>query len=47
MFYTYIIYSKNIDKFYIGSSNDVYKRLKRHNIGHSKYTRKGVPGTLS
>src|SRR6056297_1726672 len=43
MYYTYILYSKSLDSYYIGSSKDVYKRLERHNRGHSKYTKRGIP----
>jgi putative endonuclease len=39
MFYTYIIYSKNIDKFYVGSCQDVHERLKDHLNSRSKYTK--------
>jgi putative endonuclease len=30
----------------IGSCKDVNERLRRHNLGHSKFTRHGVPWTL-
>ena len=39
MCYTYIIYSKSIDKFYIGSSCDEpLERLRRHNSNHKGFT---------
>ena len=31
MFYIYIIYSKNIDAFYIGQTIDLNKRIEEHN----------------
>ncbi|MBU0975194.1 MAG: GIY-YIG nuclease family protein [Patescibacteria group bacterium] len=31
MFFAYILYSKQINKFYIGVSSDPIKRLKYHN----------------
>ena len=31
MFYIYILYSKNIDAFYVGQIIDLYKRLEEHN----------------
>ena len=39
MFYTYIIYSKTIDKYYIGSCQDVQEQLKDHLNSRSKYTK--------
>jgi putative endonuclease len=39
MFYTYIIYSKTINKFYVGSCQDVQDRLRDHLNGKSKYTK--------
>jgi len=40
-FYTYILYDKNRDQFYIGQTNDIDKRVKRHNQGREKYTKRG------
>jgi putative endonuclease len=31
--YTYVLYSKNLNKFYIGSTNDLERRLKEHRRG--------------
>jgi putative endonuclease len=28
--YTYVLYSKNLDKFYIGCTNDLERRLAEH-----------------
>ena len=42
----YILYSSSRDRFYIGISNDVEGRLNRHNSGHSKSTKSGVPWIL-
>ena len=39
MFYTYIIYSKCIDKYYVGSCQDIDNRLYDHRNGRSKYTK--------
>ena len=38
---TYIIYSNNIDKFYIGySCSDINARLEKHNQNHKGFTGK-------
>lgn len=42
-FYTYILYSKKIDRYYIGSTGNLEERLKRHNQGRSKATKAGAP----
>ncbi|WP_348799120.1 GIY-YIG nuclease family protein [Flavobacterium adhaerens] len=39
MYYTYIIYSKAIDKYYIGSCENVEKRLDDHLNSRSTYTK--------
>jgi putative endonuclease len=46
MWYTYILYSKIIDKYYTGVTDDLEWRLERHNSGWGKYTRKGIPWTI-
>lgn len=33
MVYIYIIYSKSVDRFYIGQALDVEKRINEHNTG--------------
>ncbi|MBB6238446.1 putative endonuclease [Pedobacter sp. AK013] len=38
MFYTYILYSKIRDKYYIGSTVNLTERLKKHNTNHSGFT---------
>ena len=43
MHYVYIIYSKKLDKRYIGSTSDLKERMKRHNSERSKFTAKGYP----
>jgi len=39
MFFVYIIYSAAVDRYYIGSTQNVEERLHRHNSGHSKSTK--------
>jgi putative endonuclease len=38
MFFVYIIYSEKFDRFYIGQTENVVNRLKRHNNGYEKAT---------
>jgi len=45
-FYMYIIFSSKLDKFYVGSTNDVVRRLADHNRGKSGFTRTGIPWVL-
>ena len=42
----YILYSEKVNKFYVGSCVNLARRLYEHNIGHSKFTRTGMPWTL-
>ncbi len=48
MFYVYILYSRTADKFYVGQTADVQKRLWEHNnsIENSKFTAKYIPWEL-
>jgi putative endonuclease len=39
-FYVYIIYSAELNKYYIGYTTDLNKRLNEHNSGISTYTAK-------
>lgn len=39
MFYTYILYSKILNKYYSGSTSDLVKRLNEHNSGKTNFTR--------
>jgi putative endonuclease len=45
MFYIYILHSKSSDKYYIGSTADVNRRLEEHNNPQvkTKYTAKHLP----
>ncbi|MBP9095640.1 MAG: GIY-YIG nuclease family protein [Ignavibacteria bacterium] len=40
MYYTYILYSETLEKYYCGSTSDVNKRLVEHNSGKTNFTRK-------
>jgi putative endonuclease len=46
MFYTYILYSPSIDKYYVGFTEDLEWRLERHNSGWGKFSSKGIPWKL-
>ncbi len=39
-FYLYITYSVSLDRFYVGYTSDLEKRLFGHNNGVSEYTSK-------
>ncbi|KIQ19483.1 excinuclease ABC subunit C [Flavobacterium sp. MEB061] len=39
MFYTYILYSNTINKYYVGSCQDIEQRLQDHLNSRSKYTK--------
>ncbi|MDZ7623317.1 MAG: GIY-YIG nuclease family protein [Ignavibacteriaceae bacterium] len=41
--FVYILYSKKIDRYYVGSTDDLEWRLDRHNLGWGRYTKKGIP----
>ncbi len=41
MFKVYILYSKSIDRYYIGYTSDILtERLRRHNSNHKGFTGK-------
>ena len=40
MYFVYILYSLTRDKYYVGSCEDFYKRLIKHNTNHSGFTGK-------
>ena len=44
-YFVYILYSSKLDKYYIGRSTDLAKRLEFHNnpIEGRKFTAKGIP----
>jgi len=45
MWYVYVL-QNNKDKWYIGSSKDLRKRILRHNSGKNKSTKYGIPWKL-
>lgn len=46
MFEMYIIQSLKDEKYYIGSTDNLEKRLIRHNKGYSRYTKNKGPFKL-
>ena len=44
--YCYILFSVKLNKYYIGSTPDIERRLEEHNRGKEKFTRTGVPWKL-
>ena len=46
MFYVYVIYSKKLNKRYIGRTDNLRSRIKRHNSGNSDFTSRGIPWKL-
>ena len=45
-YYVYILYSKSLNKYYKGYTNNIEERLKRHNSSYEMYTSRGVPWQL-
>ena len=46
LWYTYILYSLSRDRYYIGHTDDIEDRLKRHNDGWGRFTKSGIPWNL-
>ena len=42
----YILWSESLEKYYVGSTNDLEDRVYRHNSGQGKFTSKGMPWEL-
>lgn len=42
-YYMYILYSAAIDKYYVGSCEDINIRLKQHNSSKTRSTSHGIP----
>jgi putative endonuclease len=43
MYYIYILFSQKTNRYYIGSTDDLDRRLKHHNAGSTPSTKAGVP----
>jgi putative endonuclease len=46
MYIVYIIYSKTPERYYVGYTNDLDRRLTEHNRKKGKYTDTGIPWIL-
>jgi len=46
MYYVYLLYSEKANEVYKGYSTDLKKRMKSHNSGNVKSTKKGIPWKL-
>ena len=43
MFTAYILYSEKMDRFYVGFTNNIDRRIAEHNRKKGKYTDRGIP----
>jgi putative endonuclease len=46
MFTLYILYSKTFDRYYVGYTNDLERRISEHNRKKGKFTDAGIPWIL-
>ena len=46
MYYVYVLYSKTKKKLYKGSTSDLKRRLREHNLGSVFSTQSGKPWSL-
>jgi putative endonuclease len=46
MFHVYVLLSEKNGHLYVGSTDNVERRLFQHNAGYSKSTRHGIPWRL-
>lgn len=49
MFFVYVLFSKKLNRYYIGTTDNVEKRLFEHNSGLyvNSFTTRGIPWELS
>ena len=45
-YHVYILYSKKINRFYVGQTSDLNNRFTEHNSEESPYTSQGIPWIL-
>jgi len=46
MYYVYVIWSEKLRKRYVGSTQNIEKRLEQHNKGKTPFTLRGIPWNL-
>ncbi|MSU75783.1 MAG: GIY-YIG nuclease family protein [Candidatus Magasanikbacteria bacterium] len=46
MYYVYILFSKKLQKRYIGSTGNLKQRTEEHNKGKTPFTSSGIPWQL-
>jgi putative endonuclease len=46
MFTLYILYSKSFDRYYVGYTNNIERRITEHNRKKGKFTDAGIPWEL-
>jgi putative endonuclease len=46
MYTLYILHSKTVNRYYVGYTNDVIRRLTEHNRIKGKFTDTGIPWIL-
>ena len=46
MIYIYVLWSKKLQKRYVGFTADLTKRISEHNSGKSPFTKSGMPWKL-
>ena len=45
-FFVYLLYSESLDRYYIGQTSDLTRRVIAHNAGYVKSTKSGCPWTV-
>lgn len=46
MYYVYVLRSDKINKYYVGYTEDINKRLEHHNLGLDRWSKRGTPWKL-
>jgi putative endonuclease len=44
--YVYVLHSSSLNKYYVGSTENIANRLVQHNSGKGNFTSKGIPWKL-
>ena len=45
-YHVYILYSPKLNRFYVGYTSNIDRRIGEHNTGKSTYTSSGIPWSL-